>query len=227
MRRNSTAAIALAVGVGMALASCGEAADSPGPARSATAESPPSFSVTVPPSSPAPASAPPTTPEGEIDKLAATNGWVVDALYPSVSAFVRDMCESLPVSAIDGESRPQWLAGHLKGDGQAVLKAGIPKLCPTWTKTLEEAVSGDYEVWLSNGDYEVSSEQQPGEKSVKPGTYRIKGDLENCYWERLTRSGEIIDNNFASAAREITVTVRASDGLFRSEGCEGAWKPVR
>ncbi|WP_326590245.1 hypothetical protein [Streptomyces sp. NBC_01294] len=168
----------------------------------------------------------PPTPEGEIDRLAATNGWDVDELYPSASAFVRDMCESLPVSAIDGASRPQWLAEYLEGDGRAVLEAGIPKLCPTWTKTLKEAASGDYEVWFSSGGYEVNSELKPGENMIKPGTYRIKGDLKNCYWERLTRSGEIIDNNFASAAREITVTIRASDGLFRSEGCGGAWKPV-
>jgi hypothetical protein len=53
----------------------------------------------------------------------------------------------------------------------------------------------------------------------------VKGDLDGCYWERSTRAGEIIDNNFASAAREITVTIRASDGLFKAEGC-GTWSPV-
>ncbi|MEU9085280.1 hypothetical protein [Streptomyces sp. NPDC048357] len=225
MRRIGAAGIAIAVATGMMLVSCGESADAPRAARSASVEPPPP-SPTVAVTTPSPAPVLPPTPEGEIDKLAATNGWGVDALYPSASAFVRDMCASLPVSAIDGASRPQWLAGYLKDDGQAVLEAGIPKLCPTWTKTLKEAVSGDYEVWFSNGDYEVSSKPKPGEESIKPGTYRIKGDLKNCYWERLTRSGEIIDNNFASAAREITVTIRASDGLFRSEGCGGAWKPV-
>lgn len=226
MRRIGTLGIAITVGTGMMLVSCGKPADAPSVAHSATVEPSPSPSLAA---TTAPASTPslPVTPEGEIDKLAATNGWVVDSLYPSASAFVRDMCTSLPVSAIDGASRPQWLSGYLKGDSRAILEAGIPKLCPTWTKSLREAVSGDYEIWFGNGDYEVSSEPKSTEESIKPGTYKIKGDLENCYWERLTRSGEIIDNNFASAAREITVTVRASDGLFRSEGCEGAWKPAK
>ncbi|MFF7025733.1 hypothetical protein ACFY97_32555 [Streptomyces klenkii] len=167
----------------------------------------------------------PPTPDGEIDKLAEARGWAVDPQYTSAAAYVRDICESLPVSAVDGASRPQWLAGRLDGDSRAVLEVGIPKLCPKWTKTLEEAVSGDYEVWFGSGGYEVKAHSKPDADAIAPGTYRTRGDLENCYWERLTKAGDIIDNNFASAAREITVSVQPSDGLFKSEGC-GVWKPV-
>ncbi|MFB7407314.1 hypothetical protein ACFCZ2_09060 [Streptomyces sp. NPDC056202] len=42
--------------------------------------------------------------------------------------YVKDMCALLSVSAVDSSSRPQWLAasGNLKGDGKAILQAGIP-----------------------------------------------------------------------------------------------------
>lgn len=74
----------------------------------------------------------PSTAEGEIDKLADERGWVVDDLYSGAAVFVQDMCDSLPVSAVEGMPRPQWLAegGYLDGDGAAVLQAGVPKLCP-------------------------------------------------------------------------------------------------
>lgn len=52
----------------------------------------------------------PAAPEGDIDRLADEKGWVVDDLYPAASDFVADICESLPVSAADSSSRPQWLA---------------------------------------------------------------------------------------------------------------------
>lgn len=60
---------------------------------------------------------------------------------PAASDFVADICESLPVSAVDGASRPQWLAesGNMDGD----RKAGIPKLCPKWTPVLKQAVPGE------------------------------------------------------------------------------------
>ncbi|MBT2505903.1 hypothetical protein J7I98_08320 [Streptomyces sp. ISL-98] len=111
-----------------------------------------------------------------------------------------------------------------------MLEAGIPKLCPKWTKTLKQAASGKYERWYGDGECEVRAEPDPDESDdaefIQPGTYRTRGQLDNCYWERATKAGEIIDNNFANAAREITVTIRPSDGLFKSEGC-GIWKPVK
>jgi hypothetical protein len=178
----------------------------------------------------------PPTPQGEFDKLADAKGWVVDGLYGSASGFVEDICESLPVSAIDGASRPQWLveSGQMDGDGEAVLLAGVPKFCPKWTSAVKAAAAGTYERWFSNGTYVVSStaprkpnEEPPaeGEESIPPGTYRAKGRMEDCYWERTSKSGEILDNNFATSAREITVTIRESDGQFTSERC-AVWKPV-
>lgn len=172
----------------------------------------------------------PATPEGDIDKLAAEKGWEVDGLYLAASDFVADICESLPTSAADGASRPQWLAesGNMDGDRKAVLQAGIPKLCPKWEPTLKQAVSGEYDRWFSDGTYVVSSNpaDAEGEETIPPGTYRAKGRMADCYWERTTKGGDIIDNNFATSAREITVTIRASDGQFTTRDC-AVWKPVK
>jgi hypothetical protein len=65
--------------------------------------------------------------------------------------------------------------------------------------------------------YEVGA--QPGQAT--PGTYAVVG-VENCYWERLGPNGEIIDNNFASFAPRIEVTIQAADVAFNADGC-GPW----
>jgi hypothetical protein len=46
---------------------------------------------------------------------------------------------------------------------------------------------------------------------ITPGTYKMTAStpgevVQDCYWERATTTGEIIDNNVAGAATEITVT---------------------
>ncbi|MFJ7070528.1 hypothetical protein [Streptomyces sp. NPDC101115] len=173
----------------------------------------------------------PATPQEELDALAAEKGWEVDDLYAgSASAFVEDICESLPTSGADSTSRPQWLAesGNFEEDGKAILQAGIPKLCPKWSTVLKQAVSGKYDRWFGNGTYVVSSKPAAdgGDQTIPPGTYRAEGKMENCYWERTSESGDIIDNNFATSARKITITIRSSDGQFTSEGCT-VWKPVK
>lgn len=71
---------------------------------------------------------------------------------------------------------------------------------------------------FSDGTYRVG-------KEVKPGTYAIKGAIENCYWERQNRSGHTIDNYFTAHARRVEVTIRPGDYAFSTEGC-GLWKPA-
>lgn len=61
-------------------------------------------------------------------------------------------------------------------------------------------------------------------KKVPPGTYFTK-NVEDCYWERTDRYGEIIDNNFISGAARVEVTIQTTDFSFHSEGC-GEWRPV-
>lgn len=62
-------------------------------------------------------------------------------------------------------------------------------------------------------------------EEIQPGTYAITGDIENCYWERQNRDGEIIDNYFSTSARRVAVTIQAGDYAFFSEGC-GQWRPA-
>ncbi|MFE7268883.1 hypothetical protein ACFU9B_44530 [Streptomyces sp. NPDC057592] len=169
----------------------------------------------------------PATPEGDIDPLADEKGWVVDDLYPAASDFVSDICESLPVSAVDGASWPQWLAksGNMDGDG----KAGVPKLYPKWTSVLKQAVSGKYDRWFGAGTNVVSSNPADAgedEETVPSGMYRARGNMKDCYWERTTKSGDIINNRMATSAQEITVTIQASDGQFTSERW-AVWRPVK
>lgn len=50
--------------------------------------------------------------------------------------------------------------------------------------------------------------------------------MTNCYWERTTKQGEVIDHRFLTHHEDLTVTIRDTDGGFRAEGC-GVWKPIR
>ncbi|WP_405720569.1 hypothetical protein [Streptomyces sp. NBC_00046] len=89
-------------------------------------------------------------------------------------------------------------------------------------------MSGKYDRWFSDGTYVVWSKSAgagENEETIPPSTYQARGSMKDCYWERTTKSGDIIDNNLATSAREITVTVRASDGQFTSERC--AVEPVK
>lgn len=171
-------------------------------------------------------------PEGDIDRKADEEGWAADELYDSASAFVSDICESLPESGVDGATRPQWLAdgGYLADDGGKILKFGVPKMCPKWTSTVKQAASGDYERWITSGDYEVKAHPKPLDQSgdgdtqeIGPGTYVARGEFEDCYWERTAADGTIIANQFVTQARVLTVTLRVGE-LFKNE-C-GTFKPA-
>ncbi|MEV4975528.1 hypothetical protein [Streptomyces scopuliridis] len=184
-----------------------------------------------PPSSAAPVEEPaveeleyPATPEGDIDKLAEEKGWMPDE---SASAYVADICASLPEREGVGSDPAEWLMMQKPdADHAAVLRAGVPLLCPDWSKTVTAALGGDAGRSYSGGTYVVKADPSTDEEAIAPGTYRTTGDLADCYWERTTKAGEIVDNGFATSAREITVTIRASDGQFTSRDC-GTWKPVK
>ncbi|MFJ8677233.1 hypothetical protein [Streptomyces sp. NPDC093589] len=164
---------------------------------------------------------------GRLDREAAEEGWEVDSLYPAASDYVDDICESMSNQRGFGRDPGEWLmtAQTPSGDEEAVLRAGMPTLCKKWWPATKKALGGDFVHTYGDGDYEVKARPADFESEIAPGTYRTTGDLDGCYWERSTRAGNIIANNFASAAREITVTVRATDGLFKTENC-GTWKPV-
>lgn len=66
---------------------------------------------------------------------------------------------------------------------------------------------------------------------VKPGTYRavVPADSYNCYWARLKGTSNEFDNILANGnakpGAKVTVTVKATDKAFHSQGC-GAWARV-
>ncbi len=59
-------------------------------------------------------------------------------------------------------------------------------------------------------------------KEIAPGTYVSRGNSGGCYWERLNRNGDIIDNNFTNGSR-VQVTISSGDFEFNSENCN-TWK---
>lgn len=42
------------------------------------------------------------------------------------------------------------------------------------------------------------------EEAIPLGTYRARGSMKDCYWERAAESGDIVDNHLATSAQEIT-----------------------
>lgn len=226
----ATAGVVAVVG----LAGCGGGGGKPaasGPPTT-TAAPPVSVAAATPTAPPSPT---PQTPEQKINAIAEAHGWVLndangdDALaglddnsvYDSPADYVQDICDSLPQQADDGAA--QWLALDETPDEMHMLATGVPLLCPDWTKTVKQAASGHYPVYISSGTFKVTSRRAVD--TVPPGTYRTTGDLGGCYWERTSADGTIIDNNYATAASRITVTIRASDDSFTSQDC-GTWKPV-
>ncbi|MFD3516350.1 hypothetical protein [Streptomyces sp. NPDC058657] len=204
------------------------------PAAEGKASPDPVVSETSPPAVEAEPEEPyyPPTKEGDFDKLADQKGWAVASLYETASAYVADICESMTSQHGHGTEPGGWLAERVEGDEPAVLRAGMPKLCPKWSKVALRALDGDYVWTYPDATYVVKAKpKRPDQFSdeqqeIGPGTYRVKGDLADCYWERTSRGGEILDNHFATSGQEITVKIRAGDGQFTSRDC-GTWKPVK
>lgn len=172
----------------------------------------------------------PDTPEGDFDRMVDGKGWAYDdTTYGSASEYVADICVSMTDQQGFGTEPGEWLALRTEGDDAEILRAGMPKLCPKWSKTALAALDGNFVRTYTDGTYEVKAKPAPEDldsdvQEMKAGTYRTKGDLDGCYWERSSQSGDIIANQLATAARQITVTVRVGE-LFTSRDC-GTWKPL-
>jgi hypothetical protein len=90
-------------------------------------------------------------------------------------------------------------------------------LCPKYFPALKLAARG-----FTDGEYSVGS--KASYSKIKPGRYRTEKQVRDCYWERM--HGWIISNDFISyAPAGARVTVRSSDGGFKSSGC-GSWLPI-
>ncbi|MBK3536906.1 hypothetical protein JHN61_11860 [Streptomyces sp. MBT67] len=137
-----------------------------------------------------------------------------------------DICATLTDQEESGAGAVQWLAlDETDAEHAAVPKAGVPLLCPEWSKTVTK-VLGSGTCFYSYGTYRVPGSPGSAEGAIAPGRYRVVGALEDCYWERTSKGGGILDNGFATSAQDLTVTVEASDGQFTARGC-GVWKPEK
>jgi hypothetical protein len=179
------------------------------------------------------------TPEGRYESALKEAG--LDPTSYTDLAFGQETCTVLRAGGVHpdgsdatgpGMTPPQYLVvdrevnDPASQSGKASILA-VQILCPEQKAVLAEARSGKYPAAkytaFPDGHYKVGVD-------IDPGTYRSAADastgvITDCYWERSAANGNIIDNNFASAATVITVTVRASDAVFTTQGCP-LWKKV-
>lgn len=99
--------------------------------------------------------------------------------------------------------------------GDRYLFGAAAKICPN--SPLADTLAG----WgngsiFDDGSYEVGSD-------VVPGTYVSSSPAKNCYWERSTAHGSVIDNDFIVFARKGAKAILNSGESFHSENC-GTWK---
>jgi hypothetical protein len=112
--------------------------------------------------------------------------------------------------------------GDAQGQGAALA---VQNLCPEFRDDLSRAESGQ---WFfapftipGDGSYVVGSD-------IPPGRYQAasSGDLiTDCYWERSKPSGETLDNDYVTAAQQITAGAGALGSIFTTRGC-GSWDRV-
>ncbi|MGW2458827.1 hypothetical protein HKX69_20250 [Streptomyces argyrophyllae] len=110
-----------------------------------------------------------------------------------------------------GDKGSSASAEHRSGAGKGSGGAGKSGAKPEKKKA---AFGGD-------GEYRVGTD-------VKPGTYRTTGNDDGmCYWERAKDASGELDSLLANDNVSGTsyVTVKATDKLFKSSGCED-WEAV-
>ncbi|MGA5037060.1 hypothetical protein ACPCA8_08360 [Streptomyces capoamus] len=197
------------------------------------AQAPARTAPTAPPTAPVPKRSPfprvtgpvRKTPAQRLDALGRARKWELSG--SSASEFTRDACDMAQETDsrpdLAGESVPQALAMRAASEdsGAAALRAGVPALCPKWTKAVKASLSGHYDRWITDDTYDIGTAPD----QIPPGTYRTAGDIADCYWERTAADGDVIDNGLVTAARRITVVISASDSTFTSDNC-GLWTPV-
>lgn len=137
------------------------------------------------------------------------------------------MCESMDAwEPGAGENLARNQVPDMADEEKRALREGAGSLCPKHAKEIRAALGGKAAVrTMGSGTYRIVTGAGLGEDVAPPGTYRTSGDLEDCYWERAKKDGTVIDNQFATAAKEIRVTVRAGE-LFTSRDC-GTWSLAR
>ncbi|MFD9703700.1 hypothetical protein [Lentzea sp. NPDC059081] len=167
----------------------------------------------------------PTTPEQEFDARAVKEGWATASdfqssgrEYSGPAGYVKHICKEFDdPEEITGLSHGERMEIEWKAE-KPIFEAGVPIFCPQHVPLLKDAVNGTVKRGYSGGSFFIPDD-------MKPGVYRVSGAIKDCYWERTAHDGSIIDNQFVTAARELTVTVLPSDGAFTTRSC-GTWRAV-
>lgn len=160
------------------------------------------------------------------------NGVLDDRIYTleigySVCETTRTGLSADPRSGFPGRTPAEYLIENeevLEGtpNGERTILT-IQLLCPWNLPALEDALSGSPSTTppasaFFDGNHRIGED-------IQPGSYRLvpeMGMVSDCYWERVGTNGSTIDNDFVTAATEITVTIASTDTLFVSQGCASA-----
>jgi hypothetical protein len=96
------------------------------------------------------------------------------------------------------------------------LYAAASAICPNAPHAPRLKAVGRGEIF-ADGNYVVGQD-------IPAGTYRSEKRVRDCYWERTTPNGDIIDNNLATfASAGALVTVRDGESFNPGEEC-GEWR---
>lgn len=107
-----------------------------------------------------------------------------------------------------------WVSTYFSVSAEEA-RVALETLCPEapHAQLLRQITSGEA---FGAGTWQVGTD-------IPAGRYRSKVDVTDCYWERLTRNGNIIANDFLSAAVDgVTVTVRDGEVFNPTVAC-GYW----
>lgn len=132
----------------------------------------------------------------------------------AVAAAGYDDIESVDtLYGLCGELAGFYVTDGVVSEAQAQEVAGMLTLCPSFP--FADALRAS-----SGAAQQAAAERAAGTRisgglfvigqGVQPGLYQTTGPVEDCYWELLDGAGEIIDNNFISAAAQVQITVPAS-----------------
>lgn len=64
------------------------------------------------------------------------------------------------------------------------------------------------------------------ETDLKPGKFKTVTGVQDCYWSRSDKNGNIIDNGIETAPSGVIVTIKKTDYKFESRDC-GVWVPMK
>lgn len=130
--------------------------------------------------------------------------------WAETSGTGRSQCAGIKENKYVDTNDPTALAIHWIENPEKQVYEAVQIYCPEYQAAVDIAKTG-----FKDGTKVIG-------KNIPAGTYRTIKGVSDCYWERNNGSGDIIDNNFITAAPN-GVEVRVNDGeALVTRGC-GVW----